>query len=123
MRGNLGAVAELVERRRVASAVVFLLFAFSPLPSNVLFLAYGLTGAPLWLLAVPFFVGRLVSYTLAFEGGSLVAQHFESEMTAAPAWAWSYFIVVQLTLLAILYAFTKVNWRKTVAERHLRWLA
>jgi len=38
------------------------LFAFSPLPSNVLFLAYGLTTAPLHLLAIPFFIGRMVSY-------------------------------------------------------------
>jgi membrane protein YqaA with SNARE-associated domain len=123
MRESLTAVAELIERRRRASAVAFLLFAVSPLPSNVVFLAYGMTGASLWLLAVPFFIGRLVSYTVAFKGGSLVAQHFESEITGAGSWAWAYFVVAQLTLLAVLYAFTKVDWRKTLAEKGLRWLS
>ena len=66
MRDNLDTVAEMIKRRKAASVLVFLLFAFSPLPSNVLFLAYGLTRAPLRLLAVPFFIGRLVSYAGAF---------------------------------------------------------
>ena len=122
MRESLAAVAELIERRRAASAIAFLLFAVSPLPSNVVFLAYGLTGASLWLLAVPFFIGRLVSYTVAVEGGSLVAQHFESEISGAGSWAWAYFVFVQLALLAVLYVFTKVDWRKTLAEKRLCWL-
>jgi membrane protein YqaA with SNARE-associated domain len=123
MRGSLTAVAELIVRRRAESAAAFLVFALSPLPSNVVFLAYGLTGAPLWLLAVPFFVGRLVSYTIAVKGGSLVAQHFESEASGAGAWASAYFVVVQLALLAVLYGFTKVDWRRTFDERRLRWLS
>ena len=85
-------------------------------------MAYGLTVASLWLLVVPFFIGRLVSYTAAVEGGSLVAQHFESEITGAGSWAWVYFVFVQLTLLAVLYGFTKVDWRKTIAEKRLCWL-
>ena len=40
MRANLGSVAEAIERRRAASSVAILLFAFSPLPSNALFLAF-----------------------------------------------------------------------------------
>jgi uncharacterized membrane protein YdjX (TVP38/TMEM64 family) len=120
MRESLAAVADLIERRRGASVVAFLLFAASPFPSNILFLAYGLTGAPLRLLAVPFFIGRLISYTIAVEGGSLMAQHLESK--GAGAWAWGYFVVAQLALIALLYGFTKVDWRKTLAEKHLRWL-
>ncbi|MEP6607983.1 MAG: hypothetical protein ABJA83_04830 [Burkholderiaceae bacterium] len=122
MRENLAAVAEAIERRRATSVVAFLLLALSPLPSNILFLAYGLTGAPLRLLAVPFFVGRLVSYAVAVEGGSLVARHFESELTGAGHWAWIYFVAVQLALLALLYGFTRVDWRKALAEKRLRWL-
>ncbi len=119
MRESLSAVAELIGRRRAASAAAFLLFALSPLPSNIVFLAYGLTGASLWLLAVPFFIGRLISYTAAVKGGSLVAQHFESEITGAGSWAWAYFVLAQFTLLAVLYAFTKIDWRKSLAEKRL----
>jgi len=108
------------ERRRAASAVAFLLFAFSPLPSNVLFLAYGLTTAPLHLLAIPFFIGRVVSYAVAFAGGSALSQHFESEMSWTGSWL--YFVLSQLAMLAFVYAFTRVDWHKTRIDRRLRWL-
>ncbi len=120
MRDNLAVVAKMIERRRAASAVAFLLFAFSPLPSNVLFLAYGLTTAPLHLLAIPFFIGRVVSYAAAFAGGSAVSQHFESERSLTGSWL--YFALSQLAMLAFVYAFTRVDWHKTRLDRRLRWL-
>lgn len=120
LRDNLAVVAKMIERRRAASAVAFLLFAFSPLPSNVLFLAYGLTTAPLYLLAIPFFIGRVVSYAAAFAGGSAVAQHFESEMSWTGSWL--YFALSQLAMFALFYAVTRVDWHKTRLDRRLRWL-
>lgn len=120
MRDNLAVVARMIERRRAASAAAFLLFAFSPLPSNVLFLAYGLTTAPLHLLAIPFFIGRVVSYAVAFVGGSALSQHFESELSWAGSWL--YFVLSQLAMLAFVYAFTRIDWHKTRLDRRLRWL-
>ncbi len=121
MRANLDTVAEMVKRRRATSAVVFLLFAFSPLPSNALFLAYGLTRAPLRLLAVPFFIGRFVSYAGAFAGGSLASRWLTPDLTGPVSWL--YFVVTQLVLLALVYAFAKVDWHKIAKERRLRWLS
>ena len=120
LRDSLGGLAELIERRRTASALAFLFFAFSPLPSNALFLAYGLTRAPLRLIAVPFFVGRVASYSVAFAGGSLVSQHLDTETLGAGSWL--YFLATQLGLLAIVYAFTRIDWRRTLQQRRLRWL-
>ena len=121
LRDSLSALAETIERRRATSALAFLLFAFSPLPSNALFLAYGLTRAPLILLALPFFVGRVVSYAAAFAGGSIVSRRFEVEMTGAGSLA--YFLITQVALLGLVYAFTRVDWRRTRDEHRLRWLA
>ena len=121
MRDNLDTVAEMIQRRKSASVLVFLLFAFSPLPSNVLFLAYGMTRAPLYLLVIPFLVGRFVSYAGAFESGSLVSRWFAPELTG-PAW-WLYFVLTQLVLLALVYAFARIDWRKSASERKLRWLS
>jgi uncharacterized membrane protein YdjX (TVP38/TMEM64 family) len=121
MRDNLAVVAEAIQRRRGASSMAFLFYAFSPLPSNALFLAYGLTTAPLRLLAIPFFIGRLFSYTIAFIGGSAASQHLEFEVGWASS--WMYFALSQLAMLAVVYAFTRVDWRKTRDERRLRWLS
>ncbi len=120
LRDNLSVVAETIGRRRAASALSFLLFAFSPLPSNALFLAYGLTRAPLWLLALPFFVGRFVSYAAAFAGGVAAGRWFEPESLGAGSWL--YFVITQLAVLGTVWAFTRIDWRRTRRERRLRWL-
>lgn len=120
MKENLAAVADMIDRRRAASAIAFLAFAFSPLPSNFLFIAYGLTRAPLSLLAIPFFVGRTISYGLAFEGGSVAFHHFGD--LGGGIWVWVYFGVTQFLMIGILYLFAKIDWRATFATRTLRWL-
>ena len=120
MRDSLSEVARAITRQRTASALGFLLFALSPLPSNVLFLAYGLTRAPMWLLVGPFFVGRLVSYAIAFFGASALSQHFELELSLSDSFL--YFVATQLVLIAIVYGFAKVDWRRVRVERRLRWV-
>lgn len=121
MRNNLNTVAEAIKRRRATSATAFLLFAFSPLPSNALFLAYGLTHAPLHLLAVPFFAGRFVSYFVAFAGGAALTRTFDLELTGGATLA--YFVLSQVASLGLVYAFTKVDWRASSNDRRLRWLS
>ena len=121
MRDNMNAVAEAIKRRRATSSTAFLLFAFSPLPSNALFLAYGLTRAPLYLLAIPFFAGRFVSYLVAFAGGAALTRTFDLELSGGAT--LTYFVISQVASLGLVYAFTKVDWRKSWNVRRLRWLS
>lgn len=121
VRDNLNVVAEAIKRRRATSSSAFLLFAFSPLPSNALFLAYGLTRAPLHLLAVPFFAGRFVSYFVAFAGGAALTRTFDLELSGGATLA--YFVVSQVASLGLVYAFAKVDWRESWNGRRLRWLS
>ncbi len=120
VRRNLDAVAQVIEARRSTSVAAFLVFAFSPLPSNALFIAYGLTRAPLRLLAVPFFAGRSVSYALAFAGGALVGRRVDGEWSGAASWA--YFVATQLTALALVLAFARIDWRASWAARRVCWV-
>lgn len=121
MRDNLRSVARTIEKRRAASSGAFLLFAVSPLPSNALFLAYGLTRAPLALLAAPFFVGRVVSYSLAFAGGAIAAERLDLELGVGASIA--YFVASQLASIGLVYLFTKIDWHASRIDRRPRWLA
>ena len=121
MRDNLNTVAEAIKRRRATSATTFLLFAFSPLPSNALFLSYGLTRAPLHLLAVPFFAGRFVSYFLSISGGAVLTRTFDLELSGGATLA--YFVLSQVASLGLVYAFTKVDWKRSWSDRRLRWVS
>jgi len=119
-RANLVAVADAIERRRATSSVAFLLFAFSPLPSNALFLAYGLSRAPLALLVVPFFAGRFVSYIVAFAGGTVVADRFDIEISSRASAL--YFVLSQLASVGLVYAFARIDWHRSWHDRRLRWV-
>jgi hypothetical protein len=60
---NVGAIRLGIEGRPVMTSGTVLGYSISPLPSNYLFIAYGLTSPPIAFLALPFFVGRFVSYS------------------------------------------------------------
>src|SRR6516164_9743963 len=46
-RENIGVVEEWLKKRRKLTVGAFFLYALGPLPSNFLFIAYGLSGLPL----------------------------------------------------------------------------
>lgn len=121
MRGNLGRVGAAIQHRRKTAGGMFLLFAISPLPSNALFLAYGLTKAPLALILLPFFIGRSFSYALAFSGSAAVARRFDLELGTGAS--IGYFVVSQCLSLGLVYGFTRLDWQRSWAERRVRWVA
>lgn len=105
---GLGAWLNHRPRWQIAGAVF--LFAIGPIPSNQVFIAAGLTGTALGPVALGFFLGRVVSYTvLAVVTKSAVgqietifSQYFRS---------WSAIIGVAVTI-AVIYALVRINWIK-----------
>jgi hypothetical protein len=95
-------------------------FALSPLPSNYLFIAYGLTSLPILFLAVPFFVGRLLSYGFWVTTASTVGDRLNLDTFEASASFGAYFVLSQLLLVPAIYAFTRVDWHALFAQRRLK---
>jgi hypothetical protein len=120
-RMNIDAIRERLEARPKFTFSLFLFYAFSPLPSNYLFLAYGLTGMKLPPVAAPFLLGRSISYSFWGLAGAAVSRAVKLEFTEALSYMGAYFIVTQVLLLSILYAFTRVDWRALFEERQFRW--
>ncbi len=77
---NLDVLKEKLQERRRLTFSIFLFYAFSPLPSNQLFLAYGLTHLDLSLIALPFFIGRFISYLFWILTASTVAHTLASRV-------------------------------------------
>jgi hypothetical protein len=121
-RENIDAIKENLEGRRALTAGVFLFYAFSPLPSNYLFIAYGLTALELKLIALPFFIGRFVSYAFWAFTASTAAHHLILESGAASQYLSGYFIVSQVLFLGIMYGFTKLDWRALLTDKTFRWM-
>jgi membrane protein DedA with SNARE-associated domain len=119
---NVDSLKVELEKRPTLTFGLFLFYAFTPLPSNFLFIAYGLTTMPLIRLAVPFFIGRFVSYSFWTMSSAAVSRKLQLENTDAMAYFSVYFVLTQLTLLALVYAFTRVDWNLLLRKRKCRWL-
>ncbi len=122
-RENIDTFRSQLEPRRKLTFGVFLFYAFTPLPSNYLFIAYGLTTMKLRMIAMPFFIGRSVSYSFWGMTASAVARRITLEDTDALSYLSVYFVVSQIALLSLIYAFTRIDWRMLFAERKLKWMA
>jgi len=121
---NVDTIKLGIQSRPVVAFGTFLGFALSPLPSNYLFIAYGLTTLPIALLAIPFFVGRLVSYAFWITTASTVGDWLDVDMDwfqSAPYFI-GYYLVSQLLLVPAIYGFTRLDWRAVFAEGRFKWL-
>ena len=121
-RGNVDSLKLELERRPTLTFGLFLFYAFTPLPSNFLFIAYGLTTMPLIRLVVPFFISRFVSYSFWTMSSAAVSRKLELENTEAIAYLSVYFVLTQLALLALVYVFTRIDWNLLLRKRKWRWL-
>lgn len=121
-RKSIDAIREELEGKKALTFTVFLFYAFSPLPSNYLFIAYGLTQMRIWLVVAPFFFGRAVSYSLWGFTSAVVARRLPFESVAAIPYLSVYFVASQVLLLYLVYLFTKLDWRALVHEKKIRWI-
>ena len=122
MRGNVDVIKEQIEQHGTLTFAAFLLYAFSPFPSNYLFIAYGLTPLPLRLVAIPFFIGRTASYSFFVFIGAEVSKRLALEATDAQSYFGAYFLITQLVLLGMVFVFAKIDWRHVVTAKRFRWL-
>ena len=120
-RQNIDSIREYLEPRKKLTFGVFLFYAFTPLPSNYLFIAYGLTSMKFRLIAPAFFIGRTISYTFWGFTASTIARRTVLESTDALSYLSFYFVASQITLLSLIYLFTRIDWRMLLAERRFRW--
>ena len=121
-RKNIDVIREALEHRRSVTAGASLFNAFTPLPSNVLFIAFGLTIWPLWLAAIPFFIGQLASYWFFAGTATLSGDHLTDRGNGGFLAGGWYFIATQLLMILSLRGFTKLDWKALIRDREVRWI-
>lgn len=118
-RRNIDEIRKKIEAHRAASAVGLTVFALGPLPSNLLFIAYGLTSLNIAFAAAPFFVGRVASYSFWIFSAGAAGRRFELDAGDAAFGFGLYFIVTQLLIVPFMYLFVKIDWNALFANRRL----
>lgn len=121
-RRNVDAIKSGIENRRAMTVGTFLGYSLSPLPSNYLFIAYGLTSLPILLLALPFFVGRFVSYAFWATTASTVGDWLDWDWFESAPYFAAYFLLSQLLLIPVIYGFTRLDWQTLFKEKRVKWM-
>ena len=120
-RRNIDVVKTRLESNTRLTSGLFLFYAFSPLPSNHLFIAYGLTALKLKLVAIPFLLGRTVSYAFWALTASGIAGMLSYDAVKSKSFFGFYFVATQIFGLLIVWLFTRIDWQTLFDEKRLHW--
>ena len=117
-KSNLDAVGEYLNGRRYGYAIASFLFGATPLPSNFLFIAYGLMRARSLGIYAGFWCGRVVSYVIMiYFGGAVLTpllEVFEDRLLGI--------LVIDAAGIGIVALFASVNWAVLITQRRLRFV-
>jgi membrane protein YqaA with SNARE-associated domain len=116
-RENVDLVKTRLEKHRVMTFGAVFAYTCSPLPSNSLFIAYGLTSLPLAPVAAASFIGRFLTYSFWVVMAMEVAQKAVVDEGTAFVYLGGYFVVTQVLMLGLVVLFTKLDWRAWFATR------
>ena len=117
-KSNLDAVGNFLNRKKFGYVLTSFLFAATPLPSNMLFVAYGMMRAKSIGLYFGFWVGRLMSYYIMITISSVVLtpflELFEDKIIGI--------LVADIVGIGVVVIFTCINWQTLLLERKLQFV-
>ena len=115
---NLDAIGNFLNKKKFGYTLTSFLFAATPLPSNMLFVAYGMMRAKSIGLYIGFWCGRLLSYYIMITISEAVLapllQLFEDRITGI--------IVADIIGIGAVIFFTCINWQVLLFQRKLRFV-
>jgi membrane protein YqaA with SNARE-associated domain len=120
-RANVDTIRSELEKRPKLTFGAFLFYAFTPLPSNYLYIAFGLTTLPLIRIVIPFLLGRFVSYAIWARGAAVTSKWLDMEDGETLGYFSIYFVVTQCLLLGLVYVFMRLDWNALLHEKKWKW--
>ena len=117
-KSNLDIIGDYLNRKKFGYLIASFLFGATPLPSNVLFITYGLIRAKNLGIYVGFWFGRVLSYIVMIYFGNAVLKPFleifEDRLVGI--------LLVDLTGIIVIIFFASVNWALLITQRKLKFV-
>ena len=117
-KSNLDTIGNFLNRKKFGYVLTSFLFAATPLPSNMLFVAYGMMKAKSIGLYFGFWAGRLLSYYIMITISSVVLtpflELFEDKIIGI--------LVADIVGIGVVVIFTCINWKTLLLERKLQFV-
>ncbi|MDC0194278.1 hypothetical protein OAK01_04845 [Candidatus Nitrosopelagicus sp.] len=113
---NLNSIGDFLNRKRFGYIISSFLFAATPLPSNMLFIAYGLMQAKSFGLYIGFWFGRVISYYVMITISKIVLtpfiELFEDRYIGI--------LVADALGIAVVIFFTCIDWNLLLVSRKFK---
>jgi membrane protein YqaA with SNARE-associated domain len=117
-KSNLDIIGDYLNRKKYGYLVASFLFGATPLPSNMLFITYGLMRAKSVGIYVGFWFGRTISYIVMIYFGNAVLtpflEIFEDRLTGI--------LLIDGVGIGMIVLFASINWTVLITERKIKFV-
>jgi hypothetical protein len=115
-KSNLDVIGDYLNRKRFGYVIASFLFGATPLPSNMLFITYGLMRAKNVGIYVGFWCGRVLSYIVMIYFGNAVLKPFleifEDRLLGI--------LFVDVIGIFVIIFFASINWSLLITKKELK---
>jgi hypothetical protein len=112
---SLDAIGQYLKNKRYGFFLISFLFAIGPLPSNILFITYGIIKARTVGMFVGFWLGRVIAYFVMISVSPVVFRPFIDLFTEE---IYGIILFDSLGMFSVII-FASIDWRKLIVERKL----
>ena len=117
-KSNLDIIGDYLNRKKYGYVIASFLFGATPLPSNMLFITYGLMRAKSVGIYIGFWFGRMVSYIVMIYFGNAVLRPFleifEDRLTGI--------LLIDGVGIGLIVVFASINWTVLITERKIKFV-
>ncbi|RMW37147.1 MAG: hypothetical protein EA447_06770 [Nitrosopumilus sp.] len=117
-KSNLDIIGDYLNHKKYGYLLASFLFGATPLPSNMLFITYGLMRAKSVGIYVGFWFGRTISYIIMIYFGNAVLQPFleifEDRLTGI--------LLIDAAGIGIIVLFASINWTVLITQRKIKFV-
>ena len=115
-KSNLDIIGDYLNRKKFGYLIASFLFGATPLPSNMLFITYGLMKAKSIGIYIGFWIGRVLSYIIMIYFGNAVLKPFleifEDRLVGI--------LLVDVAGIVVIIFFATINWSLLITQRKLK---
>ena len=115
-KSNLDIIGDYLSRKKFGYLIASFLFGATPLPSNMLFITYGLMKVKSMGIYIGFWIGRVLSYIIMIYFGNAVLKPFleifEDRLLGI--------LLVDVAGIVVIIFFASINWSLLITQRKLK---
>ena len=115
-KSHLDTIGDYLNQKKYGYVIASFLFGATPLPSNVLFITYGLMRAKSIGIYVGFWFGRTISYIVMIYFGNAVLtpflEMFEDRLTGI--------LLIDAAGILLIILFASINWTLLITQRKFK---